>query len=301
LLPLAASQLGLNEELIEKDFWVTEILRALQYPPDGVHVIFKGGTSLSKGFQLIQRMSEDVDILLHGKLSGANRKRVLQELTARVSKHIGLTAVAIRDEGDRKLVSRFVYGDRTMEIGTPGVLLELGFRGHPQPTHTVEMTSYLADYIATLSDASIQYQELEPVTLDLLAPERTLLEKIFALHCAAADFPKTAEQVRVLARYYYDVKFLLDDANVRSGVTALGNLDTYCKEELVNAGVGAPFPGPERPAGGYAESVAFHPTAPLLAVLAPAYEAALRFVFMNTPQPALQECIDTVIQWGSLL
>jgi hypothetical protein len=302
LIAPAATQLGLSEELVEKDFWVTEILRALQAPPEGVSVIFKGGTSLSKGFQLIQRMSEDVDILLHGELSGAQRKRALRETTDGVSKHIGLPAILERDEKDRKLVSRFTYGERSMEIGTPGVLLELGFRGYPQPSRTVSMISYLAEYVATRQDRDeIRYQELATVTLHLLAPERTLLEKIFALHCVATNFPDTTEQVRSLARYYYDVKFLLDDERVRDGVKDLGNLETYCREELVSAGVGSPFPGPDRPAGGYAESSAFHPPEPLLEVLAPAYEVALEFVFLGTPRPTLHECIDTVIRWGAIL
>lgn len=303
LVPLAASQLGLNEDLVEKDFWVTEILRSLQSVPDGVSLIFKGGTSLSKGFALIERMSEDVDILLHGEnLSNVVRNTSLVDITSTVSRHIGIKAVTVHSEKGRKLVSRFMYGEKEMRIGTPGVLLELGFRGHPQPSRKVTMTSYLAQYVASRSDRDeIQYQEFAPVTLELLAPERTLLEKIFAVHCAAEKVPESAEEVRLMARYYYDIKLLLDNADVRDGLRKLGNLETYCRVELIAAGVGQPFPGPDRPAGGYAESVAFHPGVALLEVLEPAYAAALEFVFLSKPRPSLLECINTVIRWAEIL
>lgn len=59
----AASQLGINAVIIEKDYWVSQVLRALadQFPVD---FVFKGGTSLSKCYRLIQRFSEDIDVLI---------------------------------------------------------------------------------------------------------------------------------------------------------------------------------------------------------------------------------------------
>ena len=54
---------GLREAIIEKDYYVTEALRIIEQEAGG-KVIFKGGTSLSKGWNLIQRFSEDVDIFL---------------------------------------------------------------------------------------------------------------------------------------------------------------------------------------------------------------------------------------------
>jgi predicted nucleotidyltransferase component of viral defense system len=54
---------GLREALIEKDYYVTEALRLIGQAA-GDKVIFKGGTSLSKGWSLIQRFSEDIDIFL---------------------------------------------------------------------------------------------------------------------------------------------------------------------------------------------------------------------------------------------
>ena len=63
-LSQAASQSGIQAKAIEKDWWVTLVLKALFSLPIAEHFIFKGGTSLSKGWKLIDRFSEDIDIAL---------------------------------------------------------------------------------------------------------------------------------------------------------------------------------------------------------------------------------------------
>lgn len=73
----AAEYHGILPELVRKDYWVTRVLRAIA--GDGAHqgmVLFKGGTSLSKGWRLIERFSEDVDLLLTGPNFGPVPERV---------------------------------------------------------------------------------------------------------------------------------------------------------------------------------------------------------------------------------
>ena len=60
LLQIVAQTRGLGVALVEKDYWVTHTLWALH--AQGFEVWFKGGTSLSKGFGLIERFSEDLDL-----------------------------------------------------------------------------------------------------------------------------------------------------------------------------------------------------------------------------------------------
>ena len=58
-----AAQLGMSKAIIEKDFWVCWSLKQLfALPVFGEHMIFKGGTSLSKAYDVIHRFSEDVDL-----------------------------------------------------------------------------------------------------------------------------------------------------------------------------------------------------------------------------------------------
>jgi hypothetical protein len=65
LLGIVANETGVAAALVEKDYWVTHCLWALHQT--GLEIWFKGGTSLSKGFRLIHRFSEDLDLMiLHG-------------------------------------------------------------------------------------------------------------------------------------------------------------------------------------------------------------------------------------------
>ena len=57
-----AAERKINERAVEKDWWVTVVLRALQGTSCGKHLLFKGGTSISKGWPIIERFSEDIDL-----------------------------------------------------------------------------------------------------------------------------------------------------------------------------------------------------------------------------------------------
>jgi predicted nucleotidyltransferase component of viral defense system len=78
----AQAELGLAASSIEKDWWVSFTLRELFALPDiGASLTFKGGTSLSKGWQLVQRFSEDIDVVVDRAALGFgdgtfNRKRL---------------------------------------------------------------------------------------------------------------------------------------------------------------------------------------------------------------------------------
>lgn len=66
-----AHKVGLPSQVIEKDFWVTAILQSLFSLPIARHLVFKGGTSLSKGWKLIERFSEDIDLAVDPVFLGA--------------------------------------------------------------------------------------------------------------------------------------------------------------------------------------------------------------------------------------
>ena len=61
-LGVAASLSGHRPHLLEKDIWVVQTLSVLYSAPFGRHLVFKGGTSLSKAYRVIRRFSEDIDI-----------------------------------------------------------------------------------------------------------------------------------------------------------------------------------------------------------------------------------------------
>lgn len=79
---------GLEESIVEKDYYVTLILKqlAMRNP----NVVFKGGTSLSKAYQIIDRFSEDIDITFEDYLNRAARRKMKYHLLQPISEELGL-------------------------------------------------------------------------------------------------------------------------------------------------------------------------------------------------------------------
>lgn len=80
----AAEQMGIRPSIVEKDFWVCLVLQFL-FGEHSLkkHMVFKGGTSLSKAYSLIQRFSEDIDLILDLQLLGFDRAEPLRDLTSK--------------------------------------------------------------------------------------------------------------------------------------------------------------------------------------------------------------------------
>jgi predicted nucleotidyltransferase component of viral defense system len=70
ILQQASAQSGINEKALEKDLWVTMVLDAVFKTPYAHHLHFKGGTSLSKAWQIIERFSEDIDLSIDRSFYG---------------------------------------------------------------------------------------------------------------------------------------------------------------------------------------------------------------------------------------
>ena len=146
---------GLRPALVEKDYYVTEALRIIVQTA-GDKVIFKGGTSLSKGWNLIQRFSEDIDIFLdpesfHPTLGKNGIDRELKKLRDAVGKHPALTFV----QGESQTIGGFGRNDRfsyRQIFGGAGevanrVLIEAGTASGREPTATVELRSHLGQFL----------------------------------------------------------------------------------------------------------------------------------------------------------
>lgn len=117
LVDAAARARGLPQAFVEKDFWVIEVLRAAttaQTVTDKsdtalpVTAVFKGGTSLSRGFGIIERFSEDVDLLIGfpDNCSTGAKDKVLRDICAVVGDHLGLGPDSLVPEGSSKGVKR---------------------------------------------------------------------------------------------------------------------------------------------------------------------------------------------------
>ncbi len=103
----AAERLGLAPLFVEKDYWVTQVLRALHDQHAGAFVL-KGGTSLSKGYELIERFSEDVDILIQPAKgdSAKSRERLLKTIAEHVAHTLDVEWLPAREPGRGKTPHR---------------------------------------------------------------------------------------------------------------------------------------------------------------------------------------------------
>ena len=89
IIVTVSERTGIDESIVEKDYYVTMILKELvQRNPN---VVFKGGTSLSKAYRAIDRFSEDIDITFEEHLGEARRKKIKYQLLQPISDYTGST------------------------------------------------------------------------------------------------------------------------------------------------------------------------------------------------------------------
>jgi hypothetical protein len=165
----AAHESGLEESLVEKDYYITQVLRivAERYPSG--QVIFKGGTSLSKAWGLIQRLSEDVDLLFvrerfMAKLSRKGVDSELQAMTDAIAAHPGLALDESqgRRTGGRARSDSFTFEQRFPRVGiAPSIITEPGVRGGSKPTAERELDSEVARHLRAAGQGSIA-EDLQP-------------------------------------------------------------------------------------------------------------------------------------------
>ena len=213
-----------------KDFWVCWTLRELFGLPEwGQHLTFKGGTSLSKGWKLIERFSEDLDVVIDRdflgfpgerlsrgqleKLKDASSRRAMNDLLPAFRKHLAkhlregdgwkLEAAGAEDDPDlQTLLFRYptVFAD-TARYAKPVVKIELGARSETEPVELPEMQPFLAE-------AFPQSFGKSTFRVRTVAARRTFWEKAMLLHEEAyrpAGKPRKAR----LSRHYYDLWCLI--------------------------------------------------------------------------------------------
>jgi hypothetical protein len=214
---------GLRPAIIEKDYYVTEVLRILA-DAVGDKIIFKGGTSLSKGWNLIQRFSEDIDIFLDplaftpalGK-NGIDRE--LKRLRDVIGQHPALTTVATegRTVGGFGRDDRFSYQQRFGGSGEIAnlVRLEAGTASGREPTTVVQLRSYLSQFF-TETGQSLDAEDEAPFSMRLLHFRRTFVEKMFAIHSKVELFKREQRPIGGYARHYYDLYQLAGEAEVQA-------------------------------------------------------------------------------------
>lgn len=223
----AATKLGISELIVEKDLWVVWILeRLFALSPQLGPFTFKGGTSLSKGFDAIQRFSEDVDISIsraafgfpddayfYSAGSGKETRRRVDEIREAVRAYTSetllpalgrLVSAELGDDWDLDVDEtgglRFQYPTQQRgEIGyvRPDVVIEFG-HADAWPARDIDIQPYVVDAIGAVTGR---------VKVHVLDPRRTFWEKATILHEIAHRDETIAFPARY-SRHYYDLAVL---------------------------------------------------------------------------------------------
>lgn len=236
-LNLAANTSGYLPHLLEKDIWVVWSLQHLFAGPYADHLVFKGGTSLSKAYGVIRRFSEDVDLTydiraIAGDLVGdadtplptsrSQEKKWSKVIRARLSEWVGVKIVprlkydleqhgllaTVRAEGDKVFIDYAPLATGTGYVA-PAVMLEFGARSTGEPSEPRAIHCDAAKYL--------QGVEFPTATPQVMRAERTFWEKATAIHvfCAQGEF-RGGDR---FARHWHDVT-RLDDAGFADAAIA---------------------------------------------------------------------------------
>jgi hypothetical protein len=284
---------GMPEWFVEKDYWVTELLRGCSNILGGA-LIFKGGTSLSKGWKLLDRFSEDIDLLINPQAMSPpwqtstavdnGLKRLAHDLDR-------LDGIAHRDrERSTRGSSRtdsFTYPVRFPEpIGTAGsvILLEPGIHGGYEPTTVRSIVSLIAENVATRRLELPGVEGIEPFSIALLGLRRTFVEKLFAVHNAASKHRSNERVFGRDARHFADLHALAGVEEVAMFVGSDEYRDLVIDVENMNRRFFSDRAEPP-PDLRFAESEVF-PDESIIADVAAAYERECARLFFGGRYPS---------------
>ncbi len=299
LIIATAHDLDMPEPFVEKDHWITELLRTVQATiPD--RVVFKGGTSLSKGWDLIRRFSEDVDLFVDPEVApalGANGvDRALRTLRDAVRHVPGLELVVppptlSRTRKGKERGDEFAYTTVFPEDNRipATVRLEAGIQSGRQPIERRSISSLLADYVQRRPDVAAALgplPELEPFEMALLAFRRTFVEKLFTIHGKIERFKADGTHPGRDVRHYADLYYLAGEPAVLEMLAS----DEYRAIRLDYDANSRRFYGrfhrpPADPELRFRRSDALFPDGALRAQIEPAYERECRTLFAGLHPP----------------
>jgi predicted nucleotidyltransferase component of viral defense system len=223
-----AAEKGMTPFAVEKDWWVSRTLEIIFQMNIAKHLVFKGGTSLSKAWKLINRFSEDIDLAIDKEFFDGYSGEISKSKISKLRKEAGVYTTGtffgeLQEEFKAKSFNDldFIVIDaddsdqdpRVIEIYYPNVIaqpseyikprvqIEVSCRSLREP-FTVKSFGALVDEVYADKDFAEPLFDIPTVN-----PERTFLEKVFLLH---EEFHRPAEKIRVdrLSRHLYDIYHL---------------------------------------------------------------------------------------------
>ena len=214
-----ADRLSTSPAIIEKDYYVTFFLKSIiKELPD---IIFKGGTSLSKCYKLIDRFSEDIDLNIDTESNPTEGQRKnLKRSIVSVIDSFGFVLTNADNIHSRRSYNKYIV-DYPSVFGTEylkeNLIIETSVYLRAYPSNKMTASSLIYDYLHKNGyDELISEHGLEPFELNVQTAERTLIDKLFAL----GDY-YLADKVTEHSRHIYDIYKLLDVVALNDDLKAL--------------------------------------------------------------------------------
>ncbi|MFT4935430.1 MAG: hypothetical protein ACI9LT_002128 [Pseudoalteromonas distincta] len=301
LIRIVADDQGIAPALVEKDYWIMQSLYGLQQL--GLTFELKGGTSLSKGYGLISRFSEDIDIRIeppaeppvmtgrnHDKPAHVQSRKDFYDRLAETIVIDGITSVERDTAFDdprqyRSAGIRLSYASINGSIDglKDGVLLEVGF-DDIAPNEARDISSWAYDYAAS----RVEILDNRALAVACYHPGHTLVEKLQAISTKFRQQQATGVFPPNFMRHYYDVYSLLQDPTVQAFIGSQAYLDHKAKR----------FPKADNPV--IAENEAFILSDPdSRQKLQQAYAASSALYFRG--QPPFEDVLAVIARWAPKL
>jgi hypothetical protein len=218
-----AKEIGIQEIYVEKDFWVTYALSVIFHDEVGKHTVFKGGTALLKCDAMIQRFSEDIDLvtLREGSESSTqlgNKVKRISKVIKDILPEVTIENVTQKMGMNRKTAHTYpkMFGENDFGQVRDVIIAEATWLGYFEPYVSRKVSTFIYQMMEKAGQESIAEQYgLMPFEVLVLDPRRTFCEKIMSL----IRFSYTNEPIIDLGnkvRHPYDLHKLLEIEEIKS-------------------------------------------------------------------------------------
>lgn len=215
---LATTQLlDIREIYVEKDYWVTVALYEIFHSDIADQVVFKGGTALSKCHKLIERFSEDIDMVVlryEGETDNQLKKKIraISKVVEKIIPEIEVEGLTNKKGNIRKTVHQYdkMYDGDFGQV-REHVVLEATWLGNFEPYSNMQVSSFVTEMMQQKGQKElIEKYNMAPFTIQVLSKKRTLCEKIMSLVRFSRSENPIAD-LRLKIRHVYDIHKMLKD------------------------------------------------------------------------------------------
>jgi len=217
LITFTAKHFNIIPAFVEKDYWITLALSRLAQSENVENAVFKGGTSLSKGYRIINRFSEDIDIAtINENLSGNALKNKIRNIEKEITTELTeIVEDGVTSKGSMFRKAIFAYptllSGKVDSIIPNRMIVEINSFANPYPYVKQQITSFITEYlVATNQTAAIEEYRLQPFSLNVLDKRRTMIEKLVSLfRFSFAENVRRSLSAKI--RHFYDLHYLAKD------------------------------------------------------------------------------------------